>query len=105
MIGFEHTAELDPTGNPGVWTENIIAKVYYGDVQRDTLSIQQSKFSSVNDDLKIANRISIVADPFAQENFHSIRYAEWMGMKWKVVSVEAAYPRLILTLGGVYNEH
>lgn len=105
MIGFEHTAELDPTGNPGVWTENIIAKVYYGDVQRDTLSIQQSKFSSVNNDLKIANRISIVADPFAQENFHSIRYAEWMGAKWEVVSVEAAYPRLVLTLGGVYNEH
>lgn len=105
MIGFEHTAELDPTGNPGVHTENIIARVYYGDVQRDTLSIQQSKFSSVNDDIHIANRISIVADPFAQENFHSIRYAEWMGTKWKVVNVEAAYPRLVLTLGGVYNAH
>lgn len=105
MIGFEQTAELDPTGNPGVWTENIVAKgPYYGDVQRDTLSIQQSKFS-VNDDVKIANRISIVADPFAQLNFHQIRYAEWKGVKWNVVSVEEAYPRLVLTLGGVYHAH
>lgn len=103
-IGFEDTQELDPINEPGVYTENIIARNYYGDVERDSLAIQQSKFS-INDDIKITNRISIVADPFAQENFHSIRYATYMGTKWKVVNAENAYPRIVLTLGGVYNAH
>lgn len=103
-IGFEQTAELDPIDEPGVWSENIVARQYYGDIQRDSMSIQQSKFS-INDNIKITNRLSIVADPFAQQNFHSIRYATYNGVKWKVVTVEQAYPRLILTLGEVYNDH
>ena len=57
----------------------------------------------VNDDLNINMTLSIVADPFAYQNFHQIKYAEYMGSKWKVSSIEVQYPRLILTLGGVYN--
>ena len=57
----------------------------------------------VNDNVNIANKISIVSDPFADQNFHSIRYAEYMGTKWKVTDVEVLYPRLLLTLGGVWN--
>ena len=49
-------------------------------------------------------RKSIVADPFAHENFGSIRYAEFGGVKWKVTDVKVQYPRLILTFGGIYHE-
>jgi hypothetical protein len=32
-----------------------------------------------------------------------IRYVEWMGELWTVANVETQRPRLILTLGEVYN--
>lgn len=57
----------------------------------------------INDDVNISNIISIVADSFANENCSEIVYAEFLGIKWKVTDIEPQYPRLLLTLGGVYN--
>lgn len=96
-IGYAVTEET----KPGVWTEKIVEHVYYGDLTRNTRRLQS--VDQLNDNIDVANEISIVADPFANENFHSMRYVEFMGAKWKVTSVEVQYPRLILTLGGVYN--
>ena len=97
IIGYAVTEEA----KPGVWTEKIIEHAYYGDLTRNTRRLQSA--DQLNDNIDVANEISIVADPFANENFHSMRYVEFMGAKWKVTSVEVQYPRLILTLGGVYN--
>ena len=58
---------------------------------------------TVNDNVVISNQISIIADPFAMSNFHNIKYVEYMGTRWKITSVDVQYPRLLLTLGGVYN--
>ena len=96
-IGFAVTAET----RPGVWEEEIQEKNYFGDVVRNTKRYQTGE--GLNDDINIANEISIVADPFANENFHTMRYIEFMGTKWKINSVEVQYPRLILSIGGVYN--
>lgn len=99
-IGFDRgTVETAP----GVWQPSIVEKSYFGDVQRNSRRLQTS--DKVNDDLNISNEISIVADPYANENFHKIRYAVFMKTKWKVTDVEVQYPRLILTLGGEWNEH
>lgn len=87
---------------PDVCRESIVERYYQGDVIKDTRKWVGS--SHLNDDLNISNRISIVSDPYAYSNFHSIRWCEFMGSKWKVTNVEVAYPRLILDLGGVYNE-
>lgn len=97
-IGYAETKEtaLD------VWTEGITERSYYGDVLRNTRRWESGE--NLNDNLNINNLISIVADAFAYQNFHSIRYIEWMGSKWKVTNVEVQRPRLILTIGGVYNE-
>lgn len=97
LIGFAETVEI----SPGVYEEKITEHQYYGDVVRDTRRLQNS--SQLNDNVNISNNISIIADPFANNNFHSIRYIEYMGAKWKVESVEVQYPRLVLTIGGVYN--
>lgn len=86
---------------PGVWAEDIIERPYYGDTYRNTRLLQNS--DGVNDNINIANQISIVADPYANENFHKMRYVEFMGAKWKVSNIEVQRPRLILTLGGLYN--
>lgn len=87
---------------PGVWSEVITEREYFGDLIRNTSRYQSS--DDLNDDINISNEISILADPFAYENFHAMRYVEFMGAKWKISNVEVQYPRLILTVGGVYNE-
>lgn len=96
-IGFSETKET----KPGVWEEIITVREYYGDVTRNTRRFQSSE--NLNDNMVVSNDISIVADPYAIQNFHSIRYIEFMGTKWKIDNVEVSYPRLILTLGEIYN--
>ena len=98
VIGYAETVET----KPGVWEEQITRREYFGDLTRNTRRLQSTE--QLNDDISISNEISIVSDPYANENFHSMRYAEFMGAKWKITSVEVQYPRLILTLGGVWNE-
>lgn len=100
VIGYGETVET----KPGVWTEQITKRQYYGDLIRNSRRLQ-TVADKVNDDVNISNQLSIVSDPYANENFHAMRYAEFMGSKWKITDVEVQYPRLILTLGGVYNEH
>lgn len=97
VIGYAVTKETAP----GVWTEEIAEQSYHGDLTRNMRRLQDS--GDLNDDINVANEISIVADPYANANFHSMRYVAFMGAKWKISKVEVQYPRLILTLGGVYN--
>ena len=96
-IGYAETVET----TPGVWEEKITEREYFGDLIRNTRSLQSGE--QLNDDINISNEISIVADPFAYENFHSMRYVEFMNAKWKISSIEVQYPRLILSVGGLYN--
>lgn len=96
-IGFASQQETAP----GVWVEEIVERNYYGDLIRNSRRLQSS--DKVNDDITISNQVSILADPYARENFHTMRYAAYMGTKWKITSVDVQYPRLILELGGVYN--
>ena len=86
---------------PGVWEEKIVERCYYGDLVRNTRRMQNSEY--LNDNINISNEISIIADPYANENFHLMRYVTFMGTKWKINSVEVQYPRLILSIGDVYN--
>lgn len=87
--------------SPGVWQDKIVERNYSGDLGRNSFRLQSSE--NLNDNVNISNEISIVSDPYANENFHSMKYIEFMGTKWKINNVEAKYPRLILTVGGVYN--
>lgn len=96
-IGYSGFAET----TPGVHVETIVEREYYGDVLRDTRQWNNSQ--NLNDNLVISHRISIVADDFAKENFSGMRYVVWGGVRWKVTSIDTQYPRLTLSLGGVYN--
>lgn len=96
-IGYAETVETAP----GVWVEQITVREYYGDLTRNTRRLQTA--DKVNDDLNINNELSIVSDPYAYNHFYAMRYAEFMGAKWKITNVEVQLPRLILSLGGLYN--
>ena len=97
VIGF---ATIEKTER-GIKKKKIVENEYIGDVIRNTRRLRDA--AKINDDITISNQISIIADPYANNNFHSMRYVVFMGSKWKVVEVEVQYPRLILTLGGLYN--
>ena len=96
-IGYSISEETEP----GVWEPTIVEREYYGDVTSNRINRQNS--GEVNDRINLANVISIVADPFAYQNCSKMAYAEIMGAKWKITDIEIQHPRLILTIGGVYN--
>lgn len=96
-IGYAITGETEP----GLWEDTIVEREYFGDMTSDRRKRQAS--NEVNDNLNLANVISIVADPFAYTNCSNIAYVEIMGAKWKVTDIEVQRPRLILTIGGVWN--
>lgn len=97
-IGFAITYEKADS----VWDSNIEERYYAGDVIR--LNRRYESKDKINDDVNISNSISILADVYAMQNFQFIRYVTWMGAKWKVNDVEVNYPRLVLSIGGLYNE-
>lgn len=87
---------------PGVYEEKVTERSYYGDVLSYYLR-PSDPADKLNDDIRVNNKISIVSDSFAMENFGYIKYLRWGGAAWAISNVEVAYPRLILTLGGLYN--
>lgn len=96
-IGYAETVEVEP----GDWAEQIIERAYYGEMYRNTRLLQNS--SGINDNINIANQISIIADPYANDHIFAMRYVEFQNAKWKISNVEVQSPRLILTVGGLYN--
>lgn len=106
-IGFTRTVEQKvpvngvPVGN-GVWEEQTVERTYYGDVTRNTRRWEQVS-DRINDDLRVNNTISVVSDGYLNENLYAMKYVILSGVKWKITNVEIQRPRVILTLGGVYN--
>ena len=84
------------------WEDQITEREYYGDYVRN-LSSRTENSGGVNDNIVIENCISIVADPYAYEQSHNMKYVESMGALWKITRVEIQRPRIILTTGGIYN--
>lgn len=98
LIGYSTTEET----RPDVWVETITERPYYGDIIRESRRVESSK-DSVNDGVSLNNEVSIVADLYAQENINEMRYVKIRGTAWKITSVEVQYPRLNISIGGIYN--
>lgn len=96
-IGYAETVET----KPGVYKEQIVERKYSGDLLQNSRRLQST--DQVNDNVNVGNEVSIVADPYAYQHFHTMRYVEFSGAKWKITNVREAYPRLILSVGGLYN--
>lgn len=98
VAGFSETKDL----GDGIWSAEEITEVdVVGDLVQET--IRNDSGQQLNDDLTLTNRISLIADETLLRNFQSLRYVKWMGAAWIVKSIEVKRPRLILSLGGVYN--
>lgn len=98
-IGFTYTGEVEP----GVWVDNeIVERQYYGDIISNRWRRENS--GEINKNINISNQISIVADPYARDHVSSMTWVEFSNEKWEVTNVEVQYPRLILSIGGVWYE-
>lgn len=87
---------------PGVWSdEQPIERVYYGDLTRNSRRWQSA--DSTNKDIVLNNTLSILGDSYANSHLSSIIYVILNGTKWTVTNIEIMRPRLIITIGGVYN--
>lgn len=98
VIGYSVTEET----KPDVWVEKVTERPYFGDITRDTRRVESSQ-DTTNDGVTLSNEISIIADPYAQEHIYAMRYVKFRGSAWRITSVEAQYPRLNISIGGIYN--
>lgn len=96
-VGYVETVE----SSPGVWVEQITERKYFGDVQSNRRTLFDGE--SINSNVNINNTISIVADAYAYKNIANIRYVEWQNCKWVATSIEVERPRLIISIGDIYN--
>lgn len=96
-IGYAETTNT----SPGVTVVSITEKECKGDLIRNTQQWQNAE--TLNDDISINNRFSIVIDPYIESNMANMRYVKWKNIKWKIKDFEFKRPRVILTVSGVWN--
>lgn len=96
-IGFVKSVETAP----GVWENQSITKNYRGDILRNTRTWVNG--NSINDNVNISNSVSIVANSYLYDNLYAMQFIEWMGARWKIESFEIQRPRIVLSIGGIYN--
>lgn len=87
--------------SPGVWEERVEEYECVGDII--SANRKWEKGESFTDELNVSNRFSIVAAAFVTKNLAYMRYLKWMDVAWKITNADIQYPRIILTIGGVYN--
>ena len=97
QVGYVQTKKT----KPGVWEEEVTERSYVGDILKNTKKWVTS--DKVIDDMDLSIRVSIVSDAYANQNIFAIKYIKWLGASWKVISIDIERPRLILTIGGLYN--
>ena len=96
-IGYGVTEETVP----GVWEEKVTERPYYGDIL--AWRRRNEKGEGLNDNVAINNQFSIVADPYAFDNFQFMKYVKWNGVAWSITDVTVEYPRILVSVGGVYS--
>lgn len=96
-IAFNTQFEVEP----GIWETVPVIRHYYGDVTRDS---KRDQLQGINNDIVLVNILKVIADPYLMNNFHDILYVTYGGAKWRISSVEATYPELILHFGNLYKE-
>lgn len=100
IIGFDMPIEIEP----GIFDSNsYIEKTYRGDIESNSLRYVQVS-DKINEDVQLNCQISIVANSFLLNNSGKMRYVEYMGNKWRITSIQPKFPRVLITLGGLFHE-
>lgn len=99
-IGFIDSEEIEP----GLWAESaVIKREYFGDLISPRWKRFQNNNTTLNE-IEISNEVSIVADPYAIEHCSKMAYVNIHGTRWKVTGIEIQYPRLLISVGGIWHD-
>lgn len=96
-IGFITQVE----NKSGLYENETVERSYTGDILQDVR--RWNNIEKVNDDLTLVNRFSIIADGYILDNMYAMKYMIWRGVHWSITKIELQAPRIIITVGGVYN--
>lgn len=102
LVGYVTYAEV----SPGVWDNVENPKLMKGDIIRQSSNIQNDgrvTTGKMNPDISLNHRVSLIGDAYAFGNYFSMSWLEVDGHKWAITSVEVQRPRIIVTLGGLWN--
>ena len=102
VIGFCKTVEGTGEWGKGKWEDEVTEKPYKGDIIRNRRRFQANS-ETVHKDTIVSNTISITADDYLYKNFGTIKYVKWMGQYWEVSDIDVDRPRILISLGGIYN--
>lgn len=86
---------------PGVWSPVDNPRMMKGDVIRQVSNYQDD--GKVNGNITLNHRVSLIGDAYAFGNYYNIKWIELDGYKWEISSVEISRPRIIVSLGGLWN--
>lgn len=87
---------------PGVWQNLEKVRKMKGDIIRQNSNNRGS--SQLHDDVVLNHRISLIGDAYCFDNYFNLKWVKMDTKKWKVVGVEIQRPRIIVSLGGLWNE-
>lgn len=96
LVGYGQQVEVEP----GVWDTEDKEVMMKGDLLRQNANIQDS---GINDKVSLNHRVSLIGDAYAFDNYYNMKWVTVNGFKWAVSAIELQRPRLIVTLGGIWN--
>lgn len=86
---------------PGIWSPEETSKMMKGDIIKQSSTVQNG--DKVNSDVTLNHRVSLLGDAYAFDKYFNLKWIEVDGRKWEISSVEVQRPRLIVSLGGLWN--
>jgi hypothetical protein len=86
---------------PGVWSSVETPLIMKGDIIRETSSSQDD--GKVNSNISLNHRVSLIGGAYSFKNYYFMKWIEIDGRKWEISSIEIQRPRIIVTLGGLWN--
>lgn len=97
LVGYGSQVET----SPGIWELSEKTSLMKGELIRQNADIQDS--GKINGDISLGHRVSLISDAYAIDNYYNMKWVAVDGIKWIVSSVEIQHPRLIVSLGGLWN--
>lgn len=105
LVGYGTHVEI----KPGVWENQEKTQMMKGDFLRQNASVAASNRTSsmntgkVNADVTLNHRVSLIGDAYSFDNYYNMKWIMIDGRKWGISDIEVQRPRLIVSLGGVWN--
>lgn len=97
VIGYANQVET----SPGIWRDQISEISVRGTILKNIRRWNEQE--SATDNLTLQSRFSVIAPPKLVATAATMRYITVDGHSWEVTSFEIEHPRIVISIGGIYN--